>query len=1110
MSFKNLSRLFILFVFFLLNIHLQAQFYNGSHNEFGKNRVQYDEFKWQFIRQPRFEVYYYEGGKEPAEYVVRVANQNMRIYEEFFDFYFTERLQFILYNKLSHFQQSNAGIADEENYNTGGVVKIFGNKVFLYFEGSHLDLEQQIKAGIAEALLNQMVYGDNWREVLKNSTLLSLPDWYMKGLISYLSKPWDWTIEDFIEDGIKNKKFKSFNKLSGEQAILAGHSLWYYIAQSYGEKVIPNIISMVRITRSIESGYLYVLGMSSKSLTREWINYYEDYVRRKNSGNKPFVSNVLKKTGKRHLQYRHLSYNPELKQVAYVTHKMGKYKIWIHDIESNKRFKIFKGGIKLDRINDTKLPVVKWHPNGKTLVFFTERKGEMLIHFYDSETGVIDQKPIFNLEKVLDFDIAPNGREIVFSAFHKGQTDLYLYNSVSNSQKQLTNDVFDDLMPVFSKNGEEIFFVSNRSIDSLHIDVPNLYYPDLYHLYRGNLKQMADLKNPYPLQIVDNEKGTNKYMPLSTDSGVYYLKEQQSNLVPHFAKFDSSIAFVDTAIHYRYFYTSVSLDEWPNNIRYYDFGDSRLFYFKKNKWRDYLFIASIDDLSKKHLNQIAGNDDQNQYSDDNLLPYIVQPIIEPMLDSSHIDYNNYKFEQITRKTEDGITINKKVIMIGGEGEKNRKEESNQFKIDKKSANFINDTGLVIQKPRVYFLSFFTDESITQLNSNFVNGQYQIFNGGPFIAPGLGAVMKMGISDIFEDYKVYGGVRFGGASMEYFIGYQNLKYRADKEWLFTRRTNRNGNEFSTYQFITDELNYSWRYPFSAVASIRTTIKLRHDQIVTKANESFSLQVPDFHDYWGVLRMAYVFDNTKFVMLNILNGTRFKIWGEYYQQIQKNDDKFYYLFSNVPAFDKQRYNVFVAGLDFRHYQKIHREITFVTRLAGGTSFGKQKLIYYLGSVDDWIIFGKTPRFNYDQAIDYTQNYRFQTLASPMRGFNQNIRNGNSFAVINTELRWPVFKYFIRRPIKSSFISNFQIVGFGDLGTAWNGLDPFSSENSINRKIIQDGPLTIVLYDSSYPIVGGYGFGLRSRILGYFVRTDWAWGVVDGKVQKPIFYLSLCLDI
>jgi outer membrane protein assembly factor BamA len=130
--------------------------------------------------------------------------------------------------------------------------------------------------------------------------------------------------------------------------------------------------------------------------------------------------------------------------------------------------------------------------------------------------------------------------------------------------------------------------------------------------------------------------------------------------------------------------------------------------------------------------------------------------------------------------------------------------------------------------------------------------------------------------------------------------------------------------------------------------------------------------------------------------------------------------------------------------------------------------------------------------------------------MRGFNQNIRNGNSFAVINTELRWPIFKYFIRRPIKSSFISNFQIVGFGDLGTAWNGLDPFSSENSINRKIIQDGPLTIVLYDSSYPIVGGYGFGLRSRILGYFVRTDWAWGVVDGKVQKPIFYLSLCLDI
>jgi hypothetical protein len=43
----------------------------------------------------------------------------------------------------------------------------------------------------------------------------------------------------------------------------------------------------------------------------------------------------------------------------------------------------------------------------------------------------------------------------------------------------------------------------------------------------------------------------------------------------------------------------------------------------------------------------------------------------------------------------------------------------------------------------------------------------------------------------------------------------------------------------------------------------------------------------------------------------------------------------------------------------------------------------------------------------------------------------------------------------------------------------------------------------------LVEGFGGGLRSRILGYFLRGDLAWGVEDGRIRKPIFYLSLSLD-
>jgi hypothetical protein len=35
------------------------------------------------------------------------------------------------------------------------------------------------------------------------------------------------------------------------------------------------------------------------------------------------------------------------------------------------------------------------------------------------------------------------------------------------------------------------------------------------------------------------------------------------------------------------------------------------------------------------------------------------------------------------------------------------------------------------------------------------------------------------------------------------------------------------------------------------------------------------------------------------------------------------------------------------------------------------------------------------------------------------------------------------------------------------------------------------------------------LRSKVLGYFMRADWAWGIDDNQVLPRVFYLSLNMD-
>jgi outer membrane protein assembly factor BamA len=130
--------------------------------------------------------------------------------------------------------------------------------------------------------------------------------------------------------------------------------------------------------------------------------------------------------------------------------------------------------------------------------------------------------------------------------------------------------------------------------------------------------------------------------------------------------------------------------------------------------------------------------------------------------------------------------------------------------------------------------------------------------------------------------------------------------------------------------------------------------------------------------------------------------------------------------------------------------------------------------------------------------------------MRGFPQNIRNGSSFAVVNSEVRFPVFRYLMNRPIQSDFVKNFQIIGFFDVGTAWSGPNPFSKENAFNTETITSGPITVVLDRNLGPVIAGTGFGLRTRLLGYFLRFDWAWGIENGFINEDsVFYFSISTD-
>ncbi|MBM3404510.1 MAG: hypothetical protein FJY10_06435 [Bacteroidetes bacterium] len=1074
-----------------------SQFYNGSQLTFGKSRVQYDDFFWTFYKFEKFDTYFYLNGKELAQFTAQYAEKSIPEIEQFFKFTIEDKIQFLVFNSLSDLKQSNIGMAVEEGYNTGGITQIIGGKVMLYFTGSYSELEQQIRAGIIQVILNQMMFGSNIGAQVKNNIFFTMPGWYMDGLIAYLSKGWNTTADNLVRDAIQTGRFDKFNSLTGAEAALAGHSLWQFIEMKYGRTGIPDIVYLARVNRNTEKGFQYVLGIPFKTLIQEWLAYYKS--RYTNITGIPSGKPLLKKT-KKNLVYSQLRISPDGRYVAFATNEIGQYKVWIKDLETGKKRRILKGGYLIDDRTDYSFPILAWHPGSEILAIIAERSGEVELRFQPL-TG---EKPVrlilYPVEKVLDFSYSHDGSRLVMSAVQRGQSDIFIYHLASSTYENITNDLFDDLNPRFLNWSKDIVFSSNRVNDTLQ----PVNKTDIFHLpHTKDLFLYSYTPKEKVLRRLTNTPPTDEIEPMPYAEGyIAYLGDANGIFNRYLARTDSVVAFVDTIVHYRYATTSYPVTSSGRSILSHD----------------------IQPQAKKVGQVIFANQMYHLQLDD----------LVSQERATAIDLQNTPFVEEIRKAESLQQVPDSVDTKTKEPGKTGKQRfravmlsevanTDNFPVFPASADTTGQPGKEIQpsptrqatvflgypaqdslrkrdtvipfppKQRNYDVEYFFNQLVTQIDFTYLNSTYQPYAGGGnpiFFNPGMNALFKVGITDLMENYHLVGGVRlnFSLVNNEYLLSYSNLRRRLDHQIVFHRQTLEELTNYSYIRHRWHELYYVLSWPFTPVLQVKGTGSIRYDRAIYLSTDAYNLSQPDRDKYWGSLKGEIIYDNTRNLGVNLFVGTRYKVFGEYYQLVNK---------SGV--------NAVILGFDYRNYQRVHRTLIWANRLAASTSFGNHRLIYFMGGVDNWLF----PSFDPNTPVNQEMNFAFQTLATNLRGFNQNIRNGNNFILLNSELRLPVFRYFMNRPIRSDFLNTLQIVAFGDIGTAWSGSNPFASDNVLYSRFYRRGPMFIRVETRKDPLVGGFGGGLRSRLFGYFIRGDLAWGVEDGRIRKPIFYLSLSLD-
>lgn len=1104
---KNLLCLFLLTV--LYSLFTLGTYGQEIFDEFGKNRVQYKHFNWQYYSSDNFDVYFYEGGKQSAREAAEfLEGEYDRITQDVLGYALYSKAKIFIYNSVSDLQQSNIGINDK-SITSSGQTDFVKPQVEVAHPGNSVKFKQELIYKVSKLLIRDMMYGGSLTEMFQSSYLFNLPEWVIEGGAQYITWGWSVEMDDYMRDYIKRRQYDRLGKLSGKEAGIVGQSIWNYIAENYGRNNISNILNLTRINRSEQNSIIYTLGVTYDRFIDEWKAYYQNMSEQVNSSYQaPNEGSAILGNNNKGYLYHQAKLSPNGSLLAYSTNFNGKYEVLIMDLTSGHKKSVVNGGYKvISQEIDEEIPLLSWKDNN-TLGVVNVEKGDYQLIMYDVGSGRSQRRSLSRVTQVKDIEFHENGKVAIVSAESRGHNDLFLLSLGRNSLRRITNDSYDDINPKFIPGTNSVVFSSNRTDDTLNRESVNLKELDSnFNLFIMNLdslsKVVTRITNTLSHDIHPMPQDSNVVYYISDQKGIYnlYKYELDSRLYTQVSKFSKSIQVYDINFNKNslvYIMTNSGADQ----IFYYSNFDLNQNNFtpqtRRQEVKQAIFVSErIRERREKELQRL----ETEEQAGDTIRQELTQPAdsteISEEDDTGVIDTGNFVFdtevEEAEKEDNTGVidTDNYVFDTEALEEAKEEEEESSVLQNFRRLSRESEINGPYNYEPRVGFDNIIFSWIID-----------------PLI--GFGIQAEVTVNDLLENHKFYGGVlattdlRSGGYYGEYHYLRDRLDYHAGfkRKTIFRSVTNNLADYDSKYVMNRVEVGVS--YPFNIRSRIRISpfytgtrsfdldpTKLSYPPGTPGVPEPTDTQ----RDYLGG-RVEYVYDNT---VVNALNfeGTRLKAFFEHYEGIGDSELNF---------------NTF--KLDLRHYHKIHRELIFAGRLYYARSFGNDPKDFLLGGMSNWL-FNDTDNENSegdplnDPVDEDNSNILFVEYVTNMRGFDYNKFSGNNALLFNAELRFPIIKFFNSGPIASNFFRNLQLIGFYDLGSAWTGNSPLADENSLNTEIIEAGNFRARINNFGSAWLASYGTGVRTVLLGYYLKFDVAWPIEDYDVGSPKFYLTLGYD-
>lgn len=1104
---------------------------------FGKNRIQYTDFDWRFIRSEHFDVYYYSSNNYYlAVFSAQSLEAALKQISEDFKYEITDRITVIIYDSHNDFSQTNVVNLPISSEGIGGVTELFKNRVILPFMGDYSDFRRVLHHELTHAVINDMFYGGSVQSIIQNNIQLQIPGWFNEGMAEFSALGFDTNTDNFLRDATINGYMPPINQLYGYFWYRGGQSVWNYISEEYGRQKIGEIFQRIKTSRSVEFGFRQAIGLSIDELSDRWLaslkkEYWPEISKRDDIKE---ISTLLTKRELAGTYNTSPAVSPQGDKVALITNKRGYFDVVVINSITGKVIKtLIKGE---DNVNFEELnilnPNLSWSPRGDKIALSAKSRGLDNLTIVDYNSGDIIEYRFPNIDAIESVSWSPNGKKIAFSGTYASFTDIYVYDIESKEVTNITNDVFSDIEPTWTLDSKSIIFSSDRGdkieIGRYRYDYNILLHPDLN---QKDLYKVTIGKNL--MERLTNTSGWNETRPLITiDDRLIFISDQ--NGIPNVFEMNlnNNEAAPLTNLLQGVIQMSISRDGNRLALNTYNGGYLDIFLIRNpfskiidkplepNQWAkermatsDFKRVPAI-----KYGYELFGNENDLVKLRPNMANYFNQDLYALRLKNEEKSESTNEAEKANETSEEldkeSDVVDFRNYQFGSDAVLSLNEED-KFYEEELFEPQENKTDDGLFKPYKYKLKFSPEFS-------YGEGVLDTYYG----AYGLTTVQ---FSDVLGDHRFgfYSNLVFDLRNSTYVVNYIFLKNRTNYYINYFHYAT----QYQTYspfsldidlvRFRTYGFDIGAEYPLDRFRRINYTlsyINISRDF----SNLSFA-QTNSETDRFFYPKVAFTADHTMPGFLTPSRGYQYTI-----------------SLTGSPPVTKNTIGFITTLGDIRKYFGMGYGYSIAIRGSGGASFGPDAQTFFMGGTTGWINYRWDGN---DIPFDQLADIFLTQPALPMRGFSYNTLYGSKYGLLNLEFRFPLFAAILPGPIPVLPLYNITGIIFTDFGAAW-GKDqvyavlyntdtekpiPFyTNDAKLNFKVSRiqrvnvsaiDGKIIEDMVNNTDPyyireirrgdLLIGTGFGLRTILLGLPFRWDMAWPRNGGSYNKAIHYFSIGLD-